>query len=280
MTGAAAELGITQSAVSHALRALERELGVALLVRHSAGVELTDAGRVAVRRAIVIIDQLDGLTGDLDAARADRLGGELRLGVVPSVNARVVPAVLREFTTEQPQARLAVLEGSDGEVLEWLRTGAVDVATVAGDAPDLVGTPLTSDRVVAVVSSAHRVAGRESVALAELAADPFIMSTGGCEPLVAGVARRAGVALRCHYRVRDMNSILAMVAAGLGATIVPELAVPAVAAGVSLVPLEPAERRSVSLASLADVEPSALVTAFRAVVQRVVRPESGLPSGR
>ncbi|MFG6198544.1 LysR family transcriptional regulator [Nonomuraea sp. JJY05] len=264
MTRAAEELNTTQSAVSHAMRSLESELGLSLLVRGSHGVSLTAGGRAVCHRATLILTQLEALEQEVAAARgADT--GSLRVGVIPSANARLLPRILRAFGEAHPRVRLIVIEGSDGEVLDWLRTGAADVGTVsagavAPDAAGLVTHPLATDRMLAVLPTGHALAVRGSVPVAELARHPFIMSTGGCEPLITALAREAGVSLRCHYRVRDTNSILAMVAEGLGVTVVPELSLPDHHPGVHAVPLEPASERTVLLALPADPLPAA--TAF------------------
>lgn len=254
VTRAAAELGTSQPAVSHALRALERELDMPLLIRRNDGISLTAVGEAVSRRATLILNQLEALGQEVASARG-HADGRLRIGVMPSVNARLMPRVLRAFCARHPEITTTVLEGSDDEVLEWVQTGAVDVATVTGAVRGLATTILTRDRLLAILPAGHRLAAGATVGLPDLAREPFIMSTGGCEPLITGLARRAGVRLRPHYRVRDSNSILAMVAQQLGVTIMPELALPTETSGVCPVPLEPAEQRTIMLAVPADAAP-------------------------
>jgi len=267
MTRAAEELRMTQPAVSHALRGLERELGVTLLIRRSDGVTPTAVGRAVTERAARILTQLEGLQQEAAAARG-RAVGRLLLGVFPSVNARLFPRILAAFSAAHPEVTLRVLEGSDAEVLDWLLTGAVDIATVTSVSPEIVTTTLTSDRMLAVVPAAHRLSERSAVRVADLAREPFIMSTGGCEPLITAVARQAGVRLRSHYRVRDAYSILAMVAEGLGVTIMPELALPVGATGIHALPLEPEESRTVLLGLPADCPPLPAAAAFAELARR------------
>ncbi|MEV3927634.1 LysR family transcriptional regulator [Actinomadura coerulea] len=280
MTRAAEELATTQPAVSHALRALESELGVVLLVQGNHGVSLTAVGRAVCRRATLILTQVEALEQEAAAARGHE-HGSLRVGVIPSANARLLPPILRRFADAHPQVRLTVIEGSDDEVLEWLEIGAVDLATVsassAGTAEASVGAStalitgtavsagwvarlLTADRMLAVLPSGHALSVRHSVPVAELVRHPFIMSTSGCEPLITALTRAAGASLKCHYRVRDTNSILAMVAEGLRVSIVPELSLPAHRAGVHAIPLDPAAERTILLVLPMDPLPTA--TAF------------------
>ncbi|MFG1948551.1 LysR family transcriptional regulator [Nonomuraea sp. NPDC048826] len=269
MTRAAEELGTTQSAVSHALRALESELGVPLLVRGNHGVSLTAAGRAVCRRATLILAQVEALEREAAAAR-EQERGSLRVGAIPSANVRLLPPVLRRFGDAHPRVRLTVMEGSDDEVLEWLETGAADIVTVsAGPGAALpagpVTRPLAEDRMLAVLPAGHELGTRPGVRVAELARHPFIMSTGGCEPLITALAGAAGVGLKCHYRVRDVTSILAMVAEGLGVSIIPELSLPGHREGVHVVPLDPAAGRTVLLALPADPLPAAAAFADLAV---------------
>jgi DNA-binding transcriptional LysR family regulator len=262
MTRAAEELATTQSAVSHALRALEGELEIALLVRGNHGVSLTAAGHAVCRRATLILTQVEALEQEVAAAQ-EHERGNLRVGVIPSANARLLPPILRRFADAHSQVRLTVMEGSDDEVLEWLETGAADIATVSSGVwvpAGLVVRPLAADRMLAVLPSGHELGLCHSVSMVDLARHPFIMSTGGCEPLITALARAAGASLKCHYRVRDTDSILAMVAEGLGVSIVPELSLPAHRAGVHAIPLDPAAERTILLAWPTDPLPTA--TAF------------------
>ncbi|MFI5541781.1 LysR substrate-binding domain-containing protein, partial [Nocardia sp. NPDC051900] len=261
---------------SHALRALEGEFGIALLVRGNHGVSLTAAGRAVCRRAMLILTQVEALEQEVAAARG-RERGSLRVGVIPSANARLLPPILRRFADVHSAVRLTVMEGSDDEVLEWLVTGAADIATVSSGVAGTTGSstgrsvgvwvpaglgarPLAADRMLAVLPGGHELSLCHSVPIIDLARHPFIMSTGGCEPLITALARAAGASLKCHYRVRDTNSILAMVAEGLGVSIVPELSLPAHRAGVHAIPLDPAAERTILLAWPADPLPTA--TAF------------------
>ncbi|MEC3919169.1 LysR family transcriptional regulator [Nocardia sp. CDC160] len=281
MTRAAEELATTQSAVSHALRALESEIGIALLIRGSHGVSLTAAGRAVCRRAALILTQVEALEQEVAAAR-EYERGSLRVGVIPSANARLLPPILRRFADAHSAVRLTVIEGSDDEVLEWLVTGAADIAIFSAGGADttgfsrrrgagdevpggLVTRPLATDRMLAVLPGGHQLSRCHSVPIIDLAGYPFIMSTGGCEPLITALARAAGVSLKCHYRVRDINSILAMVAEGLGVSIVPELSLPAHRVGVHAIPLDPVAERTIQLAWPADPLPTATAFAELAV---------------
>jgi len=271
VTRAAEQLLMTQPAVSHAIRSLERELGVALLVRRSDGVSLTAVGAAVSERASIILGQLESLRADA-AAAADQKAVTLRVGVLPSANARLMPPLLRAYADAHPDVRVTVLEGSDPEVLDWLRTGAVDVAVVAQAEGDLEVAPLAIDELLAVLPVEHPLASRGAVAIAELGNEPFIMAAGGCEAIISALARAAEVRLRRHYEVRDAASIAAMVRERLGVAIMPELSIPDDRNGLRVLPLDPAAHRRLNLAVLADAEPLAAALAL----MRLAEERSGL----
>ena len=188
-------------------------------------------------RASIILAQLEGLRADA-AAAAEQHSTTLRIGVLSSVNARIMPSLLREFAAAHPDVRVRVLEGSDPEVLDWLRTGAVDVGVAAERFDDLLTSPLASDELLAVVPVDHPLATQSAVPLAALGQEPFIMPAGGCAPIISGLARAAGVRLRRHYEVRDTVSITSMVRERLGVTIMPELSIPDDRSGLRVLPLD------------------------------------------
>jgi DNA-binding transcriptional LysR family regulator len=274
VTRAAEQLLMTQPAVSHAIRGLERELGVSLLVRRPDGVSLTSVGAAVAERASIILAQLEGLRADA-AAAADQDATTLRIGGLTSTNARVMPHLLRAFAAAHPDVRVTLLEGSDSEVLDWLRTGAVDLAIVATEEDDLLAAPLAGDDLLAVVAVDHPLAGREAVAIADLEHEPFIMPAGGCEPLISALAREAGVRLRRHYEVRDTASITAMVRERLGVTIMPELSIPDDRTGLRVLALDPPARRRLSLAVLHDSEPLPAALALMRLAEDRVRSAVG-----
>src|SRR4029453_16398987 len=116
----------------------------------------------------IILNQLEGIHQAASTSRG-HAHGRLRIGVIASVNARLLPNVLRRFTASHERARLTVLEGSDAEVIDWLRKGAVDIATVTSVPPDVDGTEFADDQLLAVLPLGHRLAGRRRIRVSDLA---------------------------------------------------------------------------------------------------------------
>ena len=155
-----------------------------------------------------------------------------------------------------------LFEGSDDEVRDWLLSSAIDVGVVTLPTKAFRTTEFISDEMVAVVPNSHRVADKPKVRLREIASTPFIMSKGGCEPLIRRMFRSAAVPLRVRYEVRDMATILGMVKEGLGVTVAPTLALPAVHPGIRALPLFPPVERRLALAVRSREAPPPAVTAF------------------
>jgi DNA-binding transcriptional LysR family regulator len=174
--------------------------------------------------------------------------GRVRLGSVPSVSARVLPRLFTFLGRRHPTLDVILFDGSDNEVRAWLLSEAIDVGVVALPNREFQTTEFVSDHMVAVVPERHRVAAKANVRLRELASTPFVMSKGGCEPLIRRMFRVAAVPLRVRYEVRDMATILGMVKEGLGVTVVPTLSLPERHPGLRALPLVPPVERRLALA--------------------------------
>jgi DNA-binding transcriptional LysR family regulator len=257
-SAAAERLALTQSGVSHAIASLEAELGAGVLRRGRAGPVATPVGERVLVHARAVLQRLEHIHQEV-AAAAGPATGRVRLGTPPSVAARVVPGMLAALRRRQPGIDVVLFEGSDPEVDGWLRTGAVDVGIVPVPRPGFDAFELVADEMLAVLPAGHPLARRRAIRLRDVAADPFIMSKGGCEPLIRELFRAAGLEPRVQQEVRDMATILGMVQEGLGVTVVPALALPSRAPRLRALALVPRARRRLGLAvpALAAAPPAA-----------------------
>jgi len=260
-TAAADASHMTQSAISHAIAALEAELGVALLERTRAGALLTEAGARVVPHARRVLDHTECIRQEA-AAAVGLMTGKLRVGSLPSVAARLLPGIIGAFRRRYPGIGLALLEGTDQEVHAWIASGAVDVGVVTLPTSDVDAVPLTIDDMHAVVPAAHPLADCSAMRPEHLAADPFVLSKGGCEPLIRSIFQATGAPPRVHYEANDMGAVLALVREGLGVTIVPALALPTSPEGIRIMPLDPPVRRRLALATRTLTEASPATAAF------------------
>jgi DNA-binding transcriptional LysR family regulator len=246
---ASAHLHLSQSAVSHAVKALEQALGAPLLLRgNRGGVALTAAGAAALAEARLALAAVERMAaGVADAAGARRLTGTLRIGVVQSAAVHLLPGWLRRLRADQPGIAVALHEGTDPEVMDWVRAGVVEAGVTSRTHPDLAARPVRQDEYVVVVPDGHPLGGRPRVGLRELNGQRMLLSGGGCETLIEELLAAAGSNPEIVCVVRDNATLASMVAGGLGLTVMPELALPASRMGLKLVRLRPTLRRTLHL---------------------------------
>ncbi len=231
-SAAAEALSFTQSAVSQQVAALEREAGTTLLERGSRGVRLTEAGRALVSHADAILARIEDAEEEL-AALAGLRGGRLRIASFQSAGATLVPRAVKAFHDRHPNVELGMVEAEPDEAQARLRSGDIDLALVYDFEPlagtlsdDLELTHLIDDCYDAVIAGDHALAGRRRIRLSDLANEPWIASTlsCGCRQITDRACRDAGFDLSVAFEADETMAAQALVAAGVGVTIFPRLA--------------------------------------------------------
>lgn len=176
-TRAAERCHVVQSALSHQIKALERELGVTLFARTSRRVELTAAGEAFLIAARASLDAAERAVADA-AASAGQVRGTLTIGVIPTVTAIDLPAALGEFHRAHPAVRIRLRGGGSDEFIIAITEGSMDVAVLglpeAAPPKGLNTRVLARERLVAVVSAHHALAGRRRLRLEDLAGEAFV----------------------------------------------------------------------------------------------------------
>ncbi|EIM15116.1 LysR family transcriptional regulator [Pseudomonas chlororaphis] len=262
-TSAASRLGISQSAVSHALKSLEQELGVELIRRHQSLVELTDIGQQLLLRARAIL----GLAATMEQEAADARGmkrGTLRIGSFgPTSSMKLLPAILRSYREAHPGIEVHIDEGPDRQVLQWLEERRIDVGFVVLPQERFDCFALVEDQMVALIPSQHGLAAKDSVSLAELCDDPFILTEAGSAELVSRLFLTARLSPNIRYRSSQLLSTLETVARGDALTLVAQLSLPeANDPRYRVKALSPPVRRQVGLAVLDRRQASPATLAF------------------
>jgi DNA-binding transcriptional LysR family regulator len=217
----------TPSAVSQQLSALEREAGVRLLARTGRSVTLTAAGQVLVRHGTAVLAELEQATAAL-AAVAGGLTGPLRIGAFPTAVRALFPATLVALGRTHPGLELMVTELDPADVPAALRDRRIDVGLVndydlvpVRPDPGLDDVPLLDEPVyLATPADAPATIG-------ELRDFPWILATAGtlCHTVTVQLCRSAGFTPRARHHADDFTTVLSLVAAGQGASIVPAMAV-------------------------------------------------------
>jgi DNA-binding transcriptional LysR family regulator len=255
-TAASRSLRLSQPAVSRAIATFEKDLGLPLLVRRRDGVQLTEAGALALTHAREALRHLTLMRTDIAALVGD-VTGTLTLASLPSVTATLVAPQLQAFAARYPAVTIRLLEGSEQEVRDWLDQGAAEAGVVSLPARGLDTAVLGEQDMVAVVPADHRLAALSTVGYADLATEQFIRSTGGCAEVFAPVARQVGVEFDVAFEAREMSAVLEIVRAGLGVSILPSAGLPELPDGVVVRPLAPKTVRQLGIAVSASASAAA-----------------------
>ena len=236
LTQAARQMNVTQSAVSHTLDSLERDLGFAVLKRSRAGVSLTGEG--------------------------ERL--------MPAV--RSLLSRLKEFQTDYPNVDFRLLNGDYHDVEEWLSEGSIDIGFVnVPCALDCECIPLMEDRLLAILPLDSRFASYPKFPLVECETEPFISLLKSSDHDARRALEAAGVEPNVRFYTKDDYAIIAMVEQGLGMSIMPELLLKGRHDRLLTLPLIPEAKRTIGIAIAAGDRAGPATRRFADYVVRYVK---------
>jgi len=252
--GAADILGYSQAAVSQQIAGLEAAVGAPVFDRPGGPkpVSLTPVGRAILRHARAVLDRLDQARQEAEDVIAGT-GGRLVIGTFQSVSVELVPQIVRRMRAKAPDLLMrAVEEDSNEQLLAHLHDGEVDVAFLAGpvDDPLLDTIHLGTDPFLAVLPRRSPYVDLDAVPLREVESLGFIGEHhGSAQSTIDDGLRLHGITPRYVYRTNDNGAMQAMVRSGLGAAIMPQLAIQANDPDVVVRPTQPAiAPRSIVLA--------------------------------
>ncbi len=261
VTRAATLLNIVQPALSRQLRLLEEDLGVTLFERGRRGMELTPAGRRMLDHARQILDQVEKARAEVTPS-AGSVGGIVVLGLLASTATVLSGALVAAVRERYPGIRLRLLVGYDGQLLEWLENGIVDATLLYEQTPaSTTVRPLLEAELWAVAPAAAGLTRQPSLRVETVAAHPFIFPSAPhrVRTLTEQAAARRGLAFQVVAETNSLDVQKGLVAAGLGWTILPAVAVSAeVERGVlSAAPLSDRTfRRRIVLANSGNRQPT------------------------
>ena len=253
---AAAACDVTQPTLSGQLQRLEEELGVELIDRSHQPVVPTAAGEPIVEEARAVLAARDRLATTATEVK-DRVTGTLRLGMLPTLSPYLLPLLLPALDTAFPEVSLVLREWPTAEILDALRTDALDAALIATDqaSPDLHDRVLFTEPFVGYVAPSHRLADRDALAPAALSIeDLWLLSEGHCfRDQVLQVCGRAPSAPQAatQFESGSLETLVRLVRNSGGMTLLPRLAthqMPEAERSTFVVPFaDPAPTRNVRL---------------------------------
>ncbi len=241
-SAAADSLNYTQSAVSQAVAALEREAGTALLERGRGSIRPTPAGAALIEHADGILARLEDAEDDVRAIAEGRRG-RLRIASFPTAGATLIPLAVATFREANPDVELSLAEGEPEEIAPRLRAGEFDLALLfefAGVGRPLVAgaqrTELLEDPMRLALPADHRLAKRKRLTLEDLRDEPWVQ-TSAASPCARHVVRSciaAGFEPAVSFESDDYQTVQGLVAAGVGVALIPQLALSTVRSDIAI----------------------------------------------
>ena len=270
-------IGLTQPAVSRAIVELERGLGVRLLDRTTREVALTEAGRSLAARLERALDELDATLSDV-AGLADADGGKVRVASSPTPSAYLMPACIAACSRQAPRVRFLLFDRIQQDVLDGVRGGDVDFGVVVEPTAvdGLHCEAILQEPFVVVTPDRHRFAQAASVRWKALDGESLVLLDGfsGSRRYIDEALARHGAACKVEQELSHSTTVFQMVEAGIGLTVMPQLAVPPGGLhGLAVRPLLPRLERTVMLVRRHDRALSPVADRVWKIVSETVRQE-------
>jgi len=238
---AAEVVSLTQSTVSKAVKTLEDELGTPLLNRLGHNNELTAAGEIAYRRALVLLAERNDLVAEINDLRGLKRG-VLRIGLPPVGCGVLFATMFATYRSRYPDIDIELTEYGSKKLRECLEAGEVDLAALLLPVDeDFDYQPVRNEPLMAVLPIRHPLAQRSRIDFTDLADSPFILFEAGfaLNGKILAACERKGVSPKVTARSGQIDYIIDLVAAGLGVAFVPRmLAYKHQHAGIALIPLD------------------------------------------
>ncbi|GHJ39036.1 LysR family transcriptional regulator [Streptomyces sp. TS71-3] len=283
VSGAAAGLHVTTSAVSQQMTKLEREVGQQLVAKNGRGVRLTDAGRLLSEHAARILSQVELAQSDLEAQRGQAVG-ELRIAAFPTAARGLLPAAVASLRGRYPGLRVRTAELEPEYGVRGVVRGDQDLAVVLDwqNKPlplpgGLLKAAILDDPADVAMPQAHPLADRAELDLEDLADDEWITWPEGqfCHEWLLSTLRSKGFEPRIAHCAQEHPTQLALVALGLGVCVAPRLGRDPVPAGVRTVPVRHRVHRHIYVVWRADADRRPSIRAAVDALRRIAGTEGG-----
>ena len=267
-TTAARACNVSQPSLSIQIAKLEDELGGPLFERTRKGGKLTARGETFLPRAKAILEQMESAREDAKALSGLTLG-KVSLGCMPTTGAHLLPPILTTFRKGHPKIQVQLKEESSPDLAQDLEQGEIELAILdeAGLRPGLDHRTLLSEELLLALPARHRLARKRSLSLKQAAEEPFILmkSGHGFRQITLNLYHQAGLEPKVVFESGGIETVQALVAAGLGVSLVPQMV--ARFPGVAYVSLShPKAQRTLSLAWRKKAPLSPAAEALRKVI--------------
>lgn len=244
---ASALLNMTPSAVSHAILAMEKEVGFSLFIRGKQETVLSSQGELLLPYIRAVLKSEESLQEMISSFQGLEKG-VVKLGGFNSVCSVWVPQIVKKFQESFPNIRIEIYQGTYADLVEWLRNGTIDLCIMSAvDSEGFDYTPLYHDRLLCVVPEDFQTKNPGYITFEEMKAQRFVTQWSSCDGDAQRVLKDHGLEPFTYCHVVDDMSTIAMVEAGMGICILPELLI-SKGGRVSWYPMEEDCYREIGLA--------------------------------
>lgn len=262
-TKAAETLNMTQSAVSHAVQGIERDMGFPIFQRLKSGVQLTQEGlrlKPIIESLVIAEDRFFNEDNALNAVQA----GTLRVGSFATASSRLLPKIIKAFYARFPDVHIEIIDSDYEDIKKALDEGRIDIAVLEEMYMDKTyfKLPYLQDELMVVAPLDFEIGNIKAIKLTDIPSYPFIMPDNDQDTFLKQIFKGFNVVPNIKYRFLLYSTVFAMVEAGLGITVVSESALLKYKYDVQMIPLEPKLFRNVSFAALQSQMKSPIVKAF------------------
>lgn len=242
-TNAARSLGVTQPALSMAIRQFEEKLGAAVFDRNTRSVRLSPVGEQLLAAAERQVENFDKTVSAMQEVAAGKSSGHIVIACPEGVAAHILAPLISEFSSENPAISFSLQDGDATSVAREVhaRTAELAITGYWDHDPGFVFEPLTRDQVCVICPKAHPLASRETLSFHDLDGLPIasLNRDSGVRTLIERVAASLGTKLAIQFEVARVSTLIEMVATGVCVSVLPYLALPyKAAAGLRAVPIE------------------------------------------
>lgn len=238
-TAAGRILDYTPSGVSQLVRAFEEELGLPLLTRKNRGVVLTREGESIYPQVLEFLNREDAIFGMAKDVR-ELIAGTITIATFTSIATHILPGIIKEFSASYGNIGIRIIEGSKVKIEELIAENTADLAFVSRpDNTSYTWIPFMEDRMVAVVSPQHRLAGAEAYPIVECGNDNLIMPDNGRDMDVINLLKNNGLDPDVKFSTVENYTAINMAGQGLGVNIVNEFITKSWKSDFVTLPLDP-----------------------------------------
>lgn len=259
LTRAGEFLGLTQSAVSHAIASLETEYGFSLLSRGRGGISVTTNGERVLNYMREILRWNERMKQEIAEINGLEIG-TVRIGTFTSVSTLWLPGIIQEFSDQHPGIAVRLQEGNYEEIEHWIAEGTIDFGFLSLPTSESLETvPLYHDRMLCIVPDNHPLHQMDTAEFTQIEHELFIVPKAGSDNDIRKIFKQYHVKPNVKFALDDDYAIVAMVRKGLGISILPEMILSNIRNPVCTVRLQDSPSRTIAIAarSLKSLSPAA-----------------------